>query len=157
MQRYLVSVKLSPDSNFVLSGSDDTNIRIWKAEASKKLSKVAPRERRRMEYNESPKERYQHLREINRISMYVSPSLHVLSLGLIDNDVDVVCFCFCSVMILLYVRHRHVPKAIKKVLPTKREASARDQKKMANRRAHAKEGPLPHTNIREKVVVEEME
>ncbi|KAI9908391.1 hypothetical protein PsorP6_004685 [Peronosclerospora sorghi] len=76
----------------------------------------------RMEYNESPKERYQHLREINRIS-----------------------------------KHRYVPKAIKKVLQTKREASARDQKKMANHRAHAKEGALPHTNIREKVVVKEME
>ncbi|KAI9910637.1 hypothetical protein PsorP6_010421 [Peronosclerospora sorghi] len=121
MQR-IFSVKLNSDSNFVLSGSDYTNIRIWKAEASKKLSKVAPCERRRMEYNESPKERYQHLREINRIS-----------------------------------KHRHVPKAIKKALQTKREDSARDQKKMANHRAHAKEGVFPHTNIREKVVVKEME
>ncbi|KAI9913980.1 hypothetical protein PsorP6_005566 [Peronosclerospora sorghi] len=156
MQR-IFSVKFSPDSNFILSGSDDTNVRIWKAEASRKLSKVAPRERRRMEYNESLKERYQHLREINRISKYVSPSLHVSSSGLMDNDVDVVCLCFRSLMILLHDRHRHVPKAIKKALQTKREASARDQKKMANRRAHAKEGALPHTNIREKVVVKEME
>ncbi|KAJ8577873.1 hypothetical protein ON010_g1333 [Phytophthora cinnamomi] len=39
MQR-IFSVKFSADANFVLSGSDDTNIRIWKAEASKKLSKV---------------------------------------------------------------------------------------------------------------------
>jgi WD40 repeat protein len=36
----IFSVKFSADSNFVLSGSDDTNIRIWKSEASKKLSKV---------------------------------------------------------------------------------------------------------------------
>ncbi|KAG6594183.1 glycoside hydrolase [Phytophthora cinnamomi] len=121
MQR-IFSVKFSADANFVLSGSDDTNIRIWKAEASKKLSKMAPRERRKMEYNESLKERYQHLREISRIS-----------------------------------KHRHVPKAIKKAAEAKREASAREQKKMANRRAHAKEGAVPHTNIREKVVVREME
>ncbi|KAG7390962.1 rRNA-processing protein sof1 [Phytophthora pseudosyringae] len=118
----IFSVKFSADANFVLSGSDDTNIRVWKAEASKKLSKVAPRERRKMEYNESLKERYQHLREISRIA-----------------------------------KHRHVPKAIKKAAGAKREASAREQKKMANRRSHAKEGAVPHTNIREKVVVKEME
>ncbi|CAI5737320.1 unnamed protein product [Hyaloperonospora brassicae] len=121
MQR-IFSVKFSADANFVLSGSDDTNIRIWKAEAAKKLSKVGPRERRKMEYNESLKERYEHLREISRIA-----------------------------------KHRHVPKAIKKAAHAKREASARDQKKMANRRAHAKEGAVPHTNIREKVVVKELE
>jgi hypothetical protein len=50
-----------------------------------------------------------------------------------------------------------VPKAIKKAAAAKRETNAREQKKMANRRAHAKEGAVPHTNIREKVVVKEME
>lgn len=38
--RSIFSVKFSADANFVLSGSDDTNIRIWKAEASKSLAKV---------------------------------------------------------------------------------------------------------------------
>lgn len=38
--RRIFSVKFSADANFVLSGSDDTNIRIWKAEASKSLAKV---------------------------------------------------------------------------------------------------------------------
>lgn len=70
MQR-IFSVKFSADSNFVLSGSDDTNIRIWKAEANKKVGTTAPRERRKLEYNDSLKERYQHLREISRISKYV--------------------------------------------------------------------------------------
>ncbi|GAB9465913.1 Glycoside hydrolase [Globisporangium polare] len=69
MQR-IFSVKFSADANFVLSGSDDTNIRIWKSEASKSLAKAAPRERRKLEYQESLKERYQHLREINRISKF---------------------------------------------------------------------------------------
>lgn len=40
--RRIFSVKFSADANFVLSGSDDTNIRIWKAEASKSLAKVRP-------------------------------------------------------------------------------------------------------------------
>lgn len=64
----------------------------------------------------------------------------------------------CSLRLLLNRhRHRHVPKAIKKAAAAKRETNAREQKKMANRRAHAKEGAVPHTNIREKVVVREME
>ncbi|CEG41590.1 glycoside hydrolase [Plasmopara halstedii] len=121
MQR-IFSVKFSADSNFVLSGSDDTNIRIWKADASKKLAKIAPQERRKMEYNESLKERYQHVRELNRIS-----------------------------------KHRHVPRAIKKATQAKRESSTREQKKMASRRAHAKKGAVPHVNIREKVVIKELE
>lgn len=40
------------------------------------LLQTAPRERRKLEYQESLKERYQHLREINRISKYV-PALAV--------------------------------------------------------------------------------
>lgn len=70
MQR-VFSVQFSADANFVLSGSDDTNIRIWKAEANMKLGKVTPRERRKLEYNDSLKERYQHLREVGRIAKYV--------------------------------------------------------------------------------------
>jgi hypothetical protein len=39
---------------------------------SSAFEQVAPRERRKMEYNESLKERYQHLREISRITKYVA-------------------------------------------------------------------------------------
>ncbi|KAI9909887.1 hypothetical protein PsorP6_010352 [Peronosclerospora sorghi] len=101
----IFSVQLSPDSNFgVLCGSDDTHSRIWKAEGSFQETSLRA-SAVRMEYNESPKERDQHFREINCIS-----------------------------------EHGHVAKAIKKAVQTKREASARDQKKMANHRAHAKRG-----------------
>jgi hypothetical protein len=37
-------------------------------------TQAAPRERRKLEYQESLKERYQHLREISRIAKYVVPS-----------------------------------------------------------------------------------
>ena len=67
------------------------------------------------------------------------------------------CVCLLCLSELLTCRHRHVPKAIKKAAQAKREAGAREQKKMANRRAHAKTGAVPHINIREKVVVKEME
>lgn len=50
-----------------------------------------------------------------------------------------------------------MPKAIKKAAEAKREANARDQKKMANRRSHAKPGAVPHVNVREQAVVRELE
>lgn len=42
---------------FVMTGSDDTNLRIWKANASEKLGKVVPREARKQEYRDSLKKR----------------------------------------------------------------------------------------------------
>lgn len=42
---------------FVMTGSDDTNLRIWKANASEKLGKMVPREARKQEYRESLKKR----------------------------------------------------------------------------------------------------
>lgn len=33
-----------------MMGSDDTNLRIWKANASEELGKVVPREARKQEY-----------------------------------------------------------------------------------------------------------
>lgn len=54
-------------------------------------------------------------------------------------------------------RHRHVPKAIKKAAEAKREVDARDKKKMANRRAHAKRGAVPHVNMRERAIIKELE
>ncbi|KAL0582958.1 hypothetical protein ABG067_007091 [Albugo candida] len=69
MQR-VFAIRMTADANFILSGSDDTNVRIWKTQASKSLKKMTPRERCKQEYNDSLKERYQHLREINRIAKH---------------------------------------------------------------------------------------
>lgn len=44
-------------NRFVMTGSDDTNLRIWKANASEKLGKAVPREARKQEYRESLKKR----------------------------------------------------------------------------------------------------
>lgn len=43
---------------FVMTGSDDTNLRIWKANASEKLGTMVPREERKLEYRQSLKRRY---------------------------------------------------------------------------------------------------
>ncbi|CAH2077684.1 unnamed protein product [Thlaspi arvense] len=66
MQR-VFCVKYSCDATYVLSGSDDTNIRLWKAKASEQLGVILPREQRKHEYNEAVKNRYKHLPEIKRI------------------------------------------------------------------------------------------
>ncbi|WCJ30839.1 DDB1- and CUL4-associated factor 13 [Euphorbia peplus] len=66
MQR-VFCVKFSCDATYVLSGSDDTNLRLWKANASEQLGVLHPRERRRHEYHEALKKRYNHLPEVSRI------------------------------------------------------------------------------------------
>ncbi|KAJ6991545.1 hypothetical protein NC653_019653 [Populus alba x Populus x berolinensis] len=66
MQR-VFCVKFSCDASYVISGSDDTNLRLWKAKASEQLGIVLPREQRRHEYNEALKKRYKHLPEVKRI------------------------------------------------------------------------------------------
>jgi len=63
-------VKYSMDAKFVLSGSDDGNIRIWKANASDKISALSRRETASLQYAESLKEKYGHIQEIRRIAKY---------------------------------------------------------------------------------------
>ena len=66
MQR-VFTVEFSPDARFVLSGSDDTNVRIWKAKANDKLGAMGPREKRKRRYDEALVRRFQHVEEVRRI------------------------------------------------------------------------------------------
>ncbi|XP_022746698.1 DDB1- and CUL4-associated factor 13-like isoform X2 [Durio zibethinus] len=66
MQR-VFCVKYSCDGSYVISGSDDTNLRLWKAKASEQLGVVLPREKKKQEYLEAVKNRYKHLPEVKRI------------------------------------------------------------------------------------------
>jgi len=67
MQRVSSSI-FSADARFVLSGSDDGNVRIWKARASDKLGIVTARERAAMEYRDSLKERWKMDAQVGKIS-----------------------------------------------------------------------------------------
>lgn len=69
MQR-IFCVKYSMDSKYVLSGSDDGSIRLWKAKASEKLGPKDYRERAHIEYQEKLIDRYKYLPEIKRISRH---------------------------------------------------------------------------------------
>ncbi|GMY10206.1 DDB1- and CUL4-associated factor 13 [Fagus crenata] len=66
MQR-VFCVKFSCDASYVISGSDDTNLRLWKAKASEQLGVLLPREKKSHEYNDALKSRYKHLPEVKRI------------------------------------------------------------------------------------------
>lgn len=65
----------SGDARFVLTGSDDGNVRIWKAKASDKLGVVTARERAAMEYRESLKDRWKMDAQVGKVARCVVPSI----------------------------------------------------------------------------------
>ena len=56
------------DARFVLTGSDDGNVRIWKARASEKLGVVTTREKSAMEYRDSLRDRWKTDKEVSRVA-----------------------------------------------------------------------------------------
>ncbi|CAM6094942.1 unnamed protein product [Calypogeia fissa] len=69
MQR-VFCVRYSGDATYVMSGSDDTNIRLWKAQASEQLGVLLPREKQKQAYLNAVKDRYSHLPELKRIERH---------------------------------------------------------------------------------------
>ncbi|PSR75689.1 hypothetical protein PHLCEN_2v8980 [Hermanssonia centrifuga] len=67
MQR-VTSTLFTADARFVLSGSDDGNVRMWKARASEKLGIIDARERAAIEYRDSLKERWKFDPEVGKVS-----------------------------------------------------------------------------------------
>jgi WD repeat and SOF domain-containing protein 1 len=66
MQR-VSSALFTADARFVLSGSDDGNVRVWKAKASERLGVVTARERAAIEYRESLKGRWRADGEVGKV------------------------------------------------------------------------------------------
>ena len=69
MQRVFCT-RFSMDGTYVLSGSDDMNVRCWKAEASAQLGTLLPREKRKKQYQAALKDRFKHMPEIKRIARH---------------------------------------------------------------------------------------
>lgn len=67
MQR-VFCVCYSSDGRFVISGSDEGNIRLWKTRASEKLGILSNRESSSFEYSQSLINKYKHMDEIRRIT-----------------------------------------------------------------------------------------
>jgi WD repeat and SOF domain-containing protein 1 len=66
----LYSVLWSMDNEYIYSGSDDMNIRIWKTNASKPLGVILKRESIAMNYKDALKSKFGHVREIRKISRF---------------------------------------------------------------------------------------
>lgn len=69
MQRVSV-VKWSMDNKYILSGSMEMNIRVWKARASEKLGVLKSREKSAFDYSEKLKEKFAHHPQVRRISRH---------------------------------------------------------------------------------------
>jgi len=61
-------VRFTPDARFVLSGSDDANVRVWKARANESLARAMPRERAAKDYAAALVKKFGHMPEVRRIT-----------------------------------------------------------------------------------------
>lgn len=66
MQR-VFCVNYTSDSQYILTGSDDTNVRIWKSKASESLGVKTGREERKKNYMVTVQKRFAHMPEVQRI------------------------------------------------------------------------------------------
>ncbi|XP_018561237.1 DDB1- and CUL4-associated factor 13 [Anoplophora glabripennis] len=76
MQR-VTCVHWSLDNKYIMSGSDEMNIRIWKARASEKLGPLKPREKAALRYSETLKEKFASHPQIKRISRHRHVPKHI--------------------------------------------------------------------------------
>lgn len=78
MQR-LKCVLWSLDNRYILSGSDEMNIRIWKANSSEKMGLLHSREKNAANYNAKLKEKFAHHPQIKRIARHRHVPKHVVN------------------------------------------------------------------------------
>ncbi len=78
MQR-LTCVAWSGDNRYILSGSDEMNVRLWKARASEKLGLLRERERTALQYADRLKEKFASHPEVRKVSRHRHVPKHVLN------------------------------------------------------------------------------
>ncbi len=76
MQR-LTCVAWTRDNRYILSGSDEMNIRLWKARASEKLGILKDREKSALDYANKLKDKYGHHPQVSRIARHKHVPKHV--------------------------------------------------------------------------------
>eukprot|EP00727_Mastigamoeba_balamuthi_P007954 m51a1_g378 hypothetical protein (837) ;mRNA; r:649120-652836 len=69
MQR-VFAVRYSLDAQYILSGSDDANVRIWKTEANKPIRVLSKREEDHLGYGKKLSQRFSAVPELRRIQRY---------------------------------------------------------------------------------------
>ncbi|CDK26552.1 unnamed protein product [Kuraishia capsulata CBS 1993] len=68
--QHVFIVKYTMDSKYILSGSDEGNVRVWRSKANDRSSVKSTRERSKLEYDEKLKERFANMPEIRRIARH---------------------------------------------------------------------------------------
>lgn len=68
--QHVFQTKFSMDSKYIISGSDDANVRLWRAKAWERSNVKTTREKNKLEYDEKLKERFKYMPEIRRISRH---------------------------------------------------------------------------------------
>jgi len=63
----IFTLNYTADHKYIISGSDDTNLRLWKARASEKIGQASTREEKSMEYRQALIKKYQYMPEIHKI------------------------------------------------------------------------------------------
>jgi WD repeat and SOF domain-containing protein 1 len=71
-------VTFTPTADFILSASDDGNVRIWKSNASKKIGPVSTKERQSIEYRQKLVEKWSSTKEVRAVKdrRHVPGSIH---------------------------------------------------------------------------------
>lgn len=65
--QHAFSIRYSLDSKYIISGSDDGNVRLWKTKASESMAPKSTREQSSLQYADSLKQRYAHMPELRKI------------------------------------------------------------------------------------------
>lgn len=85
MQR-VFSCCWTPDNTYVVSGSDDGNVRLWRANASARSGIKTSAHRQKLEYDDALKKRYSHMPEIKRIARHRHVPKQVKKAGEIKRE-----------------------------------------------------------------------
>lgn len=62
------SIRFTTDSKFIVSGSDDGNVRLWRRNASERVGIMNSRQIAKKNYDDALKERYKHMHDIRKIA-----------------------------------------------------------------------------------------
>lgn len=68
--QHVFQVRYSMDSKYIVSGSDDGNVRLWRSKAWERSNVKTSREKNKLEYDEKLKEKFKYMPEIRRISRH---------------------------------------------------------------------------------------
>ena len=87
MQR-IFTAAWSSDAAYLFSGSDDTNVRIWRAKANQRAATPLPREKAKREYQEALVEKFKYMPEVKRIRKHTHVPRAILKAASIKETVQ---------------------------------------------------------------------